>query len=113
MTSLITDKSRVIFLDYFDNPTGAVLSYGEIDALAGTALERDLIVISDEVYERMFYIDGKHRCLATFPGMHGRTLVANSFSKNYAMISLRVDTFTDLRSWFLLCGLLINSLLHA
>jgi aminotransferase len=88
--SLITDKSRVMILNYPNNPTGAVLSYDEVAALAKIAVERDMIVISDEVYEKIVYDDAKHYCLATFPGMRERTLVVNSFSKTYAMTGLRV-----------------------
>jgi aminotransferase len=90
VTSLITNKSRVMILNYPNNPTGSVLSYDEAAALSKIAVERDLIVISDEVYERMFYDGAKHYCLATFPGMAERTLVVNSFSKTYAMTGLRV-----------------------
>jgi aminotransferase len=88
--SLITDKSRVMIFNFPNNPTGAVLSYDEVAALAKIAVERDLIVISDEVYEKIIYDDAKHYCLATLPGMYERTLVVNSFSKTYAMTGLRV-----------------------
>lgn len=88
--SLITDKSRVMILNFPNNPTGAVLSYEEIAALSKIAVERDLIVISDEVYEKITYDDTEHFCFATFPGMRERTLVVNSFSKTYAMTGLRV-----------------------
>jgi len=88
--SLVTDKSRVMILNYPNNPTGAVLSYDEAAALAKIAVERDMIVISDEVYEKIVYDDVKHYCFATFPGMRERTLVVNSFSKTYAMTGLRV-----------------------
>lgn len=88
--SLITDKSRVMILNFPNNPTGAALSYDEVAALAKIAVERDLIVISDEVYEKIIYDDTKHYCLATFPGMRERTLVVDSFSKTYAMTGLRV-----------------------
>jgi aminotransferase len=90
VTSLITDKSRVMVINYPNNPTGATLSYDEAAALAKTAVEHDLIVISDEVYEKIIYDDVEHHCLATFPGMRERTLVINSFSKTYAMTGLRV-----------------------
>jgi aminotransferase len=88
--SLVTRKSRAIVLNYPNNPTGAVLSYDEIAALAEIAVERDLIVISDEVYERIVYDDAKHYCIAAFPGMRERTLVVGSFSKTYAMTGLRI-----------------------
>ncbi len=88
--SLITGKSRVIITNTPNNPTGSVLSYNDITGLAKLAVERDLIVISDEVYEKITYDDVEHRCLATFSGMRERTVVVNSFSKTYAMTGLRV-----------------------
>jgi len=88
--SLITEKSRVIILNFPNNPTGAVLSYDEVAALAQIAVEHDLVVISDEVYEKIIYDNAKHYCLASFPEMAERTLVVNSFSKTYAMTGLRV-----------------------
>lgn len=88
--SLITDKSRVIILNYPNNPTGGILSYGDLAKLAKVIVERDLIVISDEVYEKIVYDGARHYCAATFPGMRERTLVVNSFSKTYAMTGLRV-----------------------
>ena len=90
VTSLITDKSRVMILNFPNNPTGAILSYDEVAALAKIAVERDMVVISDEVYEKIIYDGAKHYCLTTFPGMRERTLVVNSFSKTYAMTGLRV-----------------------
>jgi aminotransferase len=88
--SHITNKSRIIILNYPSNPTGAVLSNDEAEALADIAVERDLIVISDEVYEKIIYDGAKHCCFATYSGMRERTLVVNSFSKTYAMTGLRV-----------------------
>jgi aminotransferase len=90
VTSLVTDKSRVMILNHPNNPTGSVLSYDEVATLSRIAVERDLIVISDEVYEKIVYDGVKHYCLATFPGMRERTLVVDSFSKTYAMTGLRV-----------------------
>ncbi len=87
---LITDKSRVMITNSPNNPTGSVLSYDDISGLAKLAVERDLIVISDEVYEKILYDNVKHFCLATFPRMHDRTVVVNSFSKTYAMTGFRV-----------------------
>ena len=88
--SLITDRSRVMIINTPNNPTGSVLSYDDIAELAKLAVERDLIVISDEVYEKITYDDAEHHCLATFPGMPERTVVINSFSKTYAMTGFRV-----------------------
>jgi len=90
VTSLITDKSRVIILNHPNNPTGSILSHDEAAALSRIAVERDMIVISDEVYEKIIYDGVEHHCMATFPGMRERTLIVNSFSKTYAMTGLRV-----------------------
>jgi aminotransferase len=89
VTSLITKRSRVMILNYPNNPTGAVLSHDEVAALAKIAVERDLLVISDEVYEKIIYDSARHYCIAAFSGMRERTLVVNSFSKSYAMTGLR------------------------
>lgn len=88
--SLVTDKSRVIILNSPNNPTGSVLSHDDLAGLTKLAVERDLIVISDEVYEKITYDNAKHYCVATFPGMRERTLVVNSFSKTYAMTGFRI-----------------------
>jgi aminotransferase len=88
--SLITDKSRVMILNFPNNPTGAVLSYDEVAGLAKVAVERDMIVICDEVYEKIIYGNAECHCPATLPKMRERTLVVNSFSKTYAMTGLRV-----------------------
>jgi aspartate/methionine/tyrosine aminotransferase len=90
VTSLITNRSRVIILNFPNNPTGGMLSYGEVAGLAELAAERDMIVISDEVYEKIVYDDARHCCLATLPEMRERTLVIGSFSKTYAMTGLRI-----------------------
>jgi len=87
---LITDRSRVMIINSPNNPTGSVLSYDDMVRLAKLAVERDLIVISDEVYEKIVYDDARHYCLATLPSMQERTLVVNAFSKTYAMTGLRV-----------------------
>lgn len=90
VTSLITNKSRVMIINSPNNPTGAVFSYNELAELGKLAVENDLIVVSDEVYDKIIYDNAKHYCLATFPGMRERTIVVNSFSKTYAMTGFRV-----------------------
>jgi aminotransferase len=88
--SHVTDRSRILIVNSPNNPTGAVFSYDDLASLAKLAAERDLIVISDEVYERITYDGVRHYCLASFPGMHDRTLVVGSFSKTYAMTGFRI-----------------------
>jgi aminotransferase len=79
-----------MILNYPNNPIGAVISDEEVSSLARIAVERDMVVISDEVYEKIIYNGARHYCPATFPGMRERTLIVNSFSKTYAMTGLRV-----------------------
>jgi aminotransferase len=88
--SRITDRSRMIIVNTPSNPVGNVLSYDETASIAKIAVERDLIVICDEVYEKIVYDGAKHYSLATFPGMRERTIVVNSFSKTYAMTGFRI-----------------------
>ena len=90
VTSLLTPKSRVMLLNFPNNPTGSILSYKEVRELAKITRERDLLVISDEVHEKIIYDGTKHECIAALPGMRERTLVIGSFSKTYAMTGLRV-----------------------
>jgi len=88
--SQITEESRMMIINSPNNPTGAVLSHNDLARLAKLAVERDVLVISDEVYEKITYDGARHFCLATFPGMQERTLVVGSFSKTYAMTGFRV-----------------------
>jgi len=88
--SRITDKSRVIIINSPNNPTGAVFSYDDLLKLSRLAIERDLIVISDEVYEKILYDDARHFSIAAFLSMRERTVSVNSFSKTYAMTGFRV-----------------------
>jgi aminotransferase len=90
VTSLITERSRVIIINSPNNPTGSVMTCDELKTLGKIALENDLIVISDEVYEKITYDQTKHHCFATFHDQRERTIVVNSFSKTYAMTGLRV-----------------------
>lgn len=88
--SQITRKSRMMIINSPNNPTGTVLPRGDLARLGKLAVERDLLVISDEVYEKITYDDARHFCLATFPSMRERSLVVGSFSKTYAMTGFRV-----------------------
>jgi aminotransferase len=88
--SRITEKSRMIIVNSPNNPTGRVFSPTDLSGLAKAAVERDLLVISDEVYERITYDNARHYCLASFPGMRERTIVVGSFSKTYAMTGFRI-----------------------
>ena len=88
--SHITKKSHMIIVNSPNNPTGAVFSHDELSNLAKVAAERDLLVISDEVYKKIKYDGARHYSLASFPGMRECTIVVGSFSKTYAMTGFRV-----------------------
>lgn len=85
----ITDKSKLIILNYPSNPTGAVIDRDELEKIAKIVLEHDLIVISDEIYEA-FIFEGQHIPFATIEGMKERTFTVAGFSKTYAMTGYRV-----------------------
>ncbi|MGQ9557659.1 MAG: aminotransferase class I/II-fold pyridoxal phosphate-dependent enzyme [Desulfurispora sp.] len=85
----ITPRSKVLLLCYPNNPTGAVMGRRDLLEVAEVARAHDLIVISDEIYDRLTYV-GQHTCLASLPGMQERTVLLNGFSKAYAMTGWRV-----------------------
>jgi len=85
----ITPQTKAIFIGYPNNPTGAVASREVLLEVARIALEHDLVVISDEIYDRLVY-GVEHVCFAALPGMKERTITLGGFSKNYAMTGWRV-----------------------
>jgi aminotransferase len=87
---LLTEKTKMIVLTSPNNPTGAVASAEVLDALAQLAKEKDLFVISDEIYESMVYDGNRHISIASLPGMKERTIIVNGFSKKYSMTGWRL-----------------------
>ncbi len=85
----ISPRTRMLLLNYPNNPTGAVASERDLKALAGLAEDHELWVLSDEIYDCLVY-DGKHASIASLPGMHERTIYVNGFSKAYAMTGWRL-----------------------
>lgn len=85
----ITDRTKAIILSYPNNPTGATLSRKELEEIADVVTEHDLLVISDEVYDKLTY-EGTHTCFASLNGMKERTILLNGFSKAYAMTGWRL-----------------------
>lgn len=85
----LSPRTKVLLLCYPNNPTGAVMDREGLQALAEIAKSRDLIVISDEIYDKLTYV-GEHTCMAALPGMRDRTILLNGFSKAYAMTGWRV-----------------------
>jgi aspartate/methionine/tyrosine aminotransferase len=87
---LITPKTKVLLINSPSNPTGAILDREGMEAICQLAKKRNLLVISDEVYERIVYEPHVHHSLATFPGMAEQTITVNSVSKTYAMTGWRI-----------------------
>ncbi|HEY6040998.1 MAG TPA: aminotransferase class I/II-fold pyridoxal phosphate-dependent enzyme, partial [Anaerolineae bacterium] len=99
----ITPRTKMIFIGYPNNPTGAVMSRQRLLEIAAVAQEHDLLVLSDELYDRLVY-GVEHVCFATLPGMKERTILLGGWSKNYAMTGWRVgfaagpeDILTEIR----------------
>ena len=86
---LITDKTKVLMLNFPTNPTGGGLTGQELKEIAALAVENDLIVITDEIYAELTY-DRPHVSIATMPGMKGRTIFLHGFSKALAMTGWRI-----------------------
>jgi aminotransferase len=86
----ITPRTRALFIGFPNNPTGAVLDPERLRALAAIAERHDLLVISDEIYDRLVYGGHRHEAFSAMPGMHDRTALLGGFSKAYAMTGWRV-----------------------
>jgi len=90
LRAAIRPETRGIYLNSPNNPTGAVLTRAQLEALAAVAAERDLWVVSDEAYEHLLFDGAAHVSLASLPGMATRTVSVYTFSKSYAMTGWRI-----------------------
>ena len=90
LEALITPRTKALLLGYPNNPTGAVMSRERLLELARVAEAHDLLVISDEIYDRLVYAGHQHVCFAALPGMRERTITLGGFSKAYAMTGWRI-----------------------
>lgn len=88
--SLITPKTKMLVINTPGNPTGVVQSYETLEKLADIAKKHNLIVVSDEIYEKLVYDGAKHVSIAALPGMKERTITLNGFSKCYSMTGWRL-----------------------
>ena len=86
----VSSRTKALFLGYPSNPTGAVLPEDVQDELAAIAERHDLLVYSDEIYDRLAYGSYRHRAFSALPGMRERTILMGGFSKAYAMTGWRV-----------------------
>ncbi len=85
----ITDKTKILIMPFPNNPTGAIMEEKDLREIAEVVVEKDLFVISDEIYSELTY-GRNHVSIASMPGMKERTIVINGFSKSYAMTGWRL-----------------------
>jgi len=90
LASKITPKTRAIYVNSPNNPTGGVLTRGDVEGIAALALKHDLWVFADEAYEDVLFDDAEQVSIASLPDMYERTLSLYTFSKTYAMTGLRL-----------------------
>ncbi|MBR1408374.1 MAG: aminotransferase class I/II-fold pyridoxal phosphate-dependent enzyme [Clostridia bacterium] len=90
LRAAITPRTKAVILPYPNNPTGGVMSRGELLALSEVLCGTDIIVISDEIYSELIYGGHEHTSFAALPGMRERTITLNGFSKAFAMTGWRV-----------------------
>lgn len=86
----ITPRTKALFIGYPSNPTGAVLDRPAMEALAAIVERHDLLVVSDEIYDRLVYGGHRHVAFSSLPGMRDRTILLGGFSKSHAMTGWRV-----------------------
>ncbi|MDO4170759.1 MAG: aminotransferase class I/II-fold pyridoxal phosphate-dependent enzyme [Lachnospiraceae bacterium] len=89
LDSVVTDKTKAIIMCYPNNPTGAIMTKEELEPIADYIKEKDLIVVSDEIYSELTY-GSKHFSIAAFPDMKERSIVVSGFSKTFAMTGWRL-----------------------
>ena len=90
LEKLISPKTRMLILNSPQNPTGGILTKEDLSRIADLSVKYDLIVLSDEIYSRILYDGFEHTSIAQFPGMAGRTIILDGFSKTYAMTGWRL-----------------------
>ncbi len=90
LEAAITDKTKILVLPFPNNPTGAVMTRSDLEKIAKIIIEKDIFVISDEIYSELTYTGERHVSIAELPGMKERTITINGFSKGFAMTGWRL-----------------------
>ena len=90
LEAAITDKTKLLFISYPNNPTGAVMGREDLEKIAKVCIDHDIFVLTDEIYSALSYGDDPFVSIASLPGMRERTVVVNGFSKAYAMTGWRM-----------------------
>ena len=109
----ITDKTKILVLPFPNNPTGAIMEQKDLEAIAKVIIEKDIYVLSDEIYSELTYKED-HVSIASIPGMQERTILINGFSKAYAMTGWRlgyacgpkniIQQMTKLHQYAIMCA---------
>ncbi len=89
LLAAVTEKTKILVLPFPNNPTGAIMTREDLEAIAKVCIEKDIVVVSDEIYSELTY-DYEHVSIAALPGMKERTIVINGFSKSHAMTGWRL-----------------------
>ncbi|WP_317444519.1 pyridoxal phosphate-dependent aminotransferase [Streptomyces collinus] len=95
LRAAVTDRTRLLLINTPHNPTGTVLTRAELAAIAALAVERDLLVVTDEVYEHLVFDEAEHLPLAAFPGMRERTVTIGSAGKTFSFTGWKVGWVTS------------------
>ncbi|MEN7972906.1 MAG: aminotransferase class I/II-fold pyridoxal phosphate-dependent enzyme [Verrucomicrobiota bacterium] len=113
----VSDKTKVLLLNYPNNPTGAALSKEDVEDIAAFAIEHDLIVLTDEIYDELTY-DREHYSIISVPGMRERTIYLHGFSKAWAMTGFRMgftcappeltDAMMKIHQYTMLCAPILS-----
>ena len=104
LAALINDRTRLIILNSPQNPTGGVLDRKEIEQIARAIGDRNILVLSDEIYSRLVFDGGEHFSIMSVPGMQERTIILDGFSKTFAMREEPVRAACIIRSAGLLAA---------
>ena len=109
----LTDRTKILVLPFPNNPTGAIMEKKDLEAVAKVCIEKDIIVLSDEIYAELTY-KGRHTSIASLPGMKERTILINGFSKAFAMPGWRlgyacgpkeiISQMTKLHQYAIMCA---------
>ena len=89
LEAAISDKTKILIINYPNNPTGAIMDYSDLEAISEVIIKHDLFVISDEIYSELSYYNN-HVSIANIPNMKERCIVINGFSKSYSMTGWRL-----------------------
>lgn len=112
--SKLTDKTKAIIFSYPNNPTGAIMEKEDLKKIADVLKDKNILIISDEIYSELTYEDKKHVSIAQFDGMAEKTVVLNGFSKSFAMTGWRlgfalgpkeiIASMTKIHQYIIMCA---------